>query len=57
MRCRTPNRLAFDKYRFVPSVTINIAGRGTATTLLSQQFNALFGITPLGLAALIANRE
>lgn len=50
------NRLAFDKYRFVPRVLINIAGRSTATTLLSQQFNAPFGIAPLGLAALTAYR-
>ena len=50
------NRLAFDKYRFVPRVMINIAGRSTATTLLSQQFNAPFGIAPLGLAALMAYR-
>jgi L-lactate dehydrogenase (cytochrome) len=50
------NRLAFDKYRFVPRVMINIAGRSTATTLHSQQFNAPFGIAPLGLAALMAYR-
>lgn len=50
------NRLAFDKYRFVPRVMINIAGRSTATTLLSQQFKAPFGIAPLGLAALMAYR-
>lgn len=52
----TGNRLAFDKYRFVPRVMINIAGRSMATTLLSQQFNAPFGIAPLGLAALMAYR-
>ena len=50
------NRRAFDKYRFVPSVMVNIAGRSTATTLFSQQFAAPFGIAPLGLSALTAYR-
>lgn len=50
------NRRAFDKYRFVPHVMVNIAGRNTATNLFSQPFAAPVGIAPLGLSALTAYR-
>ncbi|MGT2476564.1 alpha-hydroxy acid oxidase [Paraburkholderia terrae] len=52
----TSNRRAFDRYRFVPRVMVNIGRRSTATTLLGQPFSAPFGIAPLGLAALTAYR-
>ncbi|WP_236564331.1 MULTISPECIES: alpha-hydroxy-acid oxidizing protein [unclassified Burkholderia] len=50
------NRRAFEKYRFVPRVIVNIAGRSTATSLFAQPFAAPVGIAPLGLSALTAYR-
>lgn len=50
------NRAAFDKYRFVPRVMVDVSRRSTETSLLSRTYAAPFGIAPLGLAALIAYR-
>ncbi|MEO5669161.1 MAG: alpha-hydroxy acid oxidase [Ramlibacter sp.] len=50
------NREAFDDYRFVPRVMVDVSRRGTARTLFGRTWAAPFGIAPLGLSALTAYR-
>ena len=50
------NREAFDDYRFIARVLVDISTRSAATTLFGQQYNAPFGIAPVGIAALTAYR-
>ena len=50
------NRQAFDDYRFVPRVLVDVSRRSTATTLFGREYAAPFGIAPIGLTALSAYR-
>ena len=50
------NRLAFDDWRFVPRVLVDISRRQGSCTLFGQTWAAPFGIAPLGLTALTAYR-
>lgn len=50
------NRAAFEEYGFVPRVLVDVSGRNQATTLFGKQYDAPFGIPPMGLAALVAYR-
>ena len=50
------NREAFDDYRFLPRVLIDISRRSTQTTLFGQSHAVPFGIAPMGIEALYAYR-
>ncbi|MEP7301340.1 MAG: alpha-hydroxy acid oxidase [Caldimonas sp.] len=50
------NREAFDDYRLVPRVLIDISHGSQATTVLGTRWASPFGIAPLGMAALSAYR-
>jgi L-lactate dehydrogenase (cytochrome) len=50
------NRQAFDEIRFVPRVLNNVAGRSQKTSLFGREWNAPFGIAPMGVSALTAYR-
>ncbi|MBK8763095.1 MAG: alpha-hydroxy-acid oxidizing protein [Burkholderiaceae bacterium] len=50
------NREAFDDYRFLPRVLIDISRRSTQTTLFGQTHSVPFGIAPMGIEALYAYR-
>ena len=50
------NRSAFDAWRFVPQVLVNVAARSTEVTLFGQRYSAPFGIAPMGAVGLMAYR-
>ena len=50
------NRAAFDAYRFVPRVLVDVSGRSTERALFGHAYAAPFGIAPLGMSALTAYR-
>lgn len=50
------NREAFDEFRFVPRVMIDISRRSMERELFGTTYAAPFGIAPVGLAALWAYR-
>ena len=50
------NRQAFENYRFLPRVMVDISKRESTRTLFGQSYSAPFGIAPLGLSALTAYR-
>ena len=50
------NREAFDDYRFLPRVLVDISRRSTQTTLFGQTHSVPFGIAPMGIEALYAYR-
>ena len=50
------NRAAFDAYRFVPRVLVDVSGRSTERALFGHASAAPFGIAPLGMSALTAYR-
>lgn len=50
------NREAFDDYRFLPRVLIDISRRSTQTSLFGQTHSVPFGIAPMGIEALYAYR-
>ena len=50
------NREAFDEWRFVPRVMVDISRRSMARELFGTPYAAPFGIAPVGLAALWAYR-
>ena len=50
------NRQAYEAYRFVPRVMRDISRRSTNATLFGRDYDAPFGIAPLGLSALTAYR-
>ncbi len=50
------NRAAFDDYRFVPRVLVDVSKRSTQRELFGHTYAAPFGIAPLGLTALTAYR-
>lgn len=50
------NRAAFDELRFLPRVLKNVAGRSQKKMLFGREWNAPFGIAPMGVSALTAHR-
>jgi L-lactate dehydrogenase (cytochrome) len=50
------NRAAFSEWAFRPRYLINVSQRSIATTLLGQDFRAPFGISPMGISAMMAYR-
>lgn len=50
------NREAFDELRFLPRVLKNVAGRSQKKMLFGREWNAPFGIAPMGVSALTAHR-
>lgn len=50
------NRSAFQQYRFVPKVLVDISPRTQATRLFGETYAAPFGIAPMGISALYAYR-
>ena len=50
------NREAFDDYRFLPRVLVDISRRSTQTMLFGQTHSVPFGIAPMGIEALYAYR-
>lgn len=51
---RLENRDAVNAWRLVPKVLRGVEGRSIACTLLGTNYNAPFGIAPMGLSALMA---
>ena len=50
------NRAAFDDFRFLPRVLVDVSHGSQARTLLGRTYAAPFGIAPIGLSALSAYR-
>lgn len=50
------NRAAFDAWRFLPRVLVDVSRRSQQVALLGRNYAAPFGIAPLGIAALSAYR-
>lgn len=50
------NRAAFDEIRFLPRVLNDVSGRSQQTSLFGREWNAPFGIAPMGVSALTAYR-
>ncbi|HJU23910.1 MAG TPA: alpha-hydroxy acid oxidase [Casimicrobiaceae bacterium] len=50
------NRAAFSEWGFLPRALVDVSGVSTRTTLFGHDYEAPFGIAPLGLAALFAYR-
>ena len=48
------NRAAFDDYAFVPRVLVDVSARSTKTTLFGRQYDAPFGIAPMGGSSMAA---
>ncbi|MEY4862644.1 MAG: hypothetical protein RLZ51_739 [Pseudomonadota bacterium] len=53
---RADNRSAFDDWRFVPRVMVDISSRSTEQPLFDHTWNAPFGMAPMGICALTAYR-
>jgi isopentenyl diphosphate isomerase/L-lactate dehydrogenase-like FMN-dependent dehydrogenase len=50
------NREAFDDYRFLPHVMVDVGARSARTPLFDKTFNAPFGLAPTGAAGLYGFR-
>lgn len=50
------NRAAFDEYRFLPKVLVDVSRRSQQTTLFGKSYASPFGIAPVGISALSAYR-
>ena len=50
------NRAAFDELRFLPRVLNNVAARSQKKVLFGREWDAPFGIAPMGVSALTAYR-
>ena len=48
------NRAAFDDYAFVPRVLVDVSSRSTKTTLFGRDYDAPFGIAPMGGSSMAA---
>lgn len=48
------NRAAFDEYRFMPRVMVDVSRRTAQTVLFGKTYAAPFGIAPVGISALSA---
>ena len=46
----------FANYKFVPNILRNVSERSTKTEIFGRQWNAPFGISPMGVSALAAYR-
>lgn len=46
------NRSAFDRYAFIPKMLQDVSGRHQKTTIFGHEYDAAFGISPVGLGAL-----
>jgi len=55
-RSRAGNRTAFDAWRFVPRVMVDISARTSEQTFWGQTWAAPFGMAPMGICALTAYR-
>ena len=51
---RRANRASFDDWALLPRVLVNVSQRSQRTSLFGQNFEAPFGIAPMGISALIA---
>jgi L-lactate dehydrogenase (cytochrome) len=52
----TDNRKVFGEYSFRPRILRNVSSRSSKTKLFDIEYDAPFGIAPMGLAALMAYR-
>lgn len=50
------NRAVFSEYAFLPSTLVNVSQRSQKTKLFGVEYNAPFGISPVGFSALSAYR-
>jgi L-lactate dehydrogenase (cytochrome) len=50
------NRDAFQEWGFIPQILAGVGSRSTSTSLFDQTYAAPFGISPMGLSALVAYR-
>ncbi len=50
------NRAAWDEIAFVPKILVDTAGRSQGTALFGRQYDAPFGIAPMGGTAMAAYR-
>jgi L-lactate dehydrogenase (cytochrome) len=50
------NRAAFDELGFVPRVLVDVSKRSTAASLFGVEYQAPFGLAPMGISALSAYR-
>jgi L-lactate dehydrogenase (cytochrome) len=50
------NRAAFDAYRFLPRVLVDVSQRSRQTVLFGKTYASPFGIAPVGISALSAYR-
>lgn len=48
------NRAAFDDFAFVPRVLVDVSARSTRTTLFGREYDAPFGIAPMGGSSMAA---
>jgi L-lactate dehydrogenase (cytochrome) len=48
------NRAAFDDFSFVPRVLVDVSGRSTKTTLFGREYDAPFGVAPMGGSSMAA---
>jgi L-lactate dehydrogenase (cytochrome) len=48
------NRAAFDDFAFVPRVLVDVSARSTKTTLFGRDYDAPFGIAPMGGSSMAA---
>ena len=51
---RHTNRTAFNEWALVPRVLVNVSARSRRTSVMGQNFEAPFGIAPMGISALMA---
>jgi L-lactate dehydrogenase (cytochrome) len=50
------NRGVYSELAFLPKTLVSVTGRSTRTPLFDHEYDAPFGISPIGLSALIAHR-
>lgn len=50
------NRAAFNEYRFLPKVLVDVSRRSQQTVLFGKSYASPFGIAPVGISALSAYR-
>jgi len=48
------NRAAFDDWALVPRVLVDVSGRSTKTTLFGREYDAPFGVAPMGGSSMAA---
>ena len=55
-RSLNDNRAAFDEYRFLTRVLVDVSRRSQSVTLFGRTYDSPFGIAPVGISALSAYR-